>query len=189
MVVLLNILIALFNSAYEDITDNAVDEYMALFAQKTMQFVRAPDENVFIAPFNLIEMFLLILPFEWWMPREKYQRLNDFVMGVLYSPLLLITAGLETRTALIVRRNRGRAARLASRMPDHAFDIPDDDSVNEWEQMEGEVDFEGEGWAKKVEETSPNVVDDKAVVQIRELRKEVDELKKMIERLSPEPGK
>ena len=49
MVILLNILIALYNSAYSDITDNAVDEYMALFAQKTIQFVRAPDENVFIA--------------------------------------------------------------------------------------------------------------------------------------------
>ena len=48
-IVLLNILIALYNSAYSDITDNAVDEYMALFSQKTMQFVRAPDENVFIA--------------------------------------------------------------------------------------------------------------------------------------------
>ena len=47
--VLLNILIALYNSAYSDITDNAIDEYMAIFSQKTMQFVRAPDENVFIA--------------------------------------------------------------------------------------------------------------------------------------------
>lgn len=46
--VLLNILIALYNSAYEDISGNATDEYMAIFAQKTMQFVRAPDENVFI---------------------------------------------------------------------------------------------------------------------------------------------
>jgi hypothetical protein len=46
--VLLNILIALYNSAYEDISGNANDEYMAIFAQKTMQFVRAPDENVFI---------------------------------------------------------------------------------------------------------------------------------------------
>ncbi len=46
--VLLNILIALYNSAYEDITENAIDEYMALFSQKTLQFVRAPDENVFI---------------------------------------------------------------------------------------------------------------------------------------------
>ncbi|KAL8898468.1 MAG: hypothetical protein Q9207_006680 [Kuettlingeria erythrocarpa] len=47
--VLLNILIALYNSAYEDITENAIDEYMALFSHKTLQFVRAPDENVFIA--------------------------------------------------------------------------------------------------------------------------------------------
>lgn len=45
---LLNILVALYNTAYGDIVDNAVDEYMALFAQRTMQFVRAPDENVFI---------------------------------------------------------------------------------------------------------------------------------------------
>ncbi len=44
----MNILIALYNSAYEDISGNATDEYMAIFAQKTMQFVRAPDENVFI---------------------------------------------------------------------------------------------------------------------------------------------
>ena len=48
LTVLLNILIALYNSAYEDITGNAVDEYMALFAHKALQFVRAPDENVFI---------------------------------------------------------------------------------------------------------------------------------------------
>ena len=79
MVILLNVLIALYNSAYEDITQNAIDEYMALFSQKTMQFVRAPDENVFIAPFNLIEMFCLILPFEWWMDEKRYDKLNDMV--------------------------------------------------------------------------------------------------------------
>ena len=97
MVILLNILIALYNSAYEDITGNATDEYMALFSQKTMQFVRAPDENVFIAPFNLIEMLFLILPFEWWMDDARYDHLNDCVMSVLYSPLLVVTAFLEQR--------------------------------------------------------------------------------------------
>lgn len=30
MVILLNILIALYNSAYTDITENAIDEYLAL---------------------------------------------------------------------------------------------------------------------------------------------------------------
>jgi hypothetical protein len=75
-VVLLNILIALYNSAYEDIYDNANDEYLALFSQKTMQFVRAPDENVFIAPFNLIEVFCLAIPLEWWMNKRLYERIK-----------------------------------------------------------------------------------------------------------------
>lgn len=55
-IVLLNILIALYNSAYEDISGNAIDEYMAIFALKTMQFTRAPDENVFI-PRKYIDTF------------------------------------------------------------------------------------------------------------------------------------
>src|ERR1051326_6030978 len=38
MVILLNILIALYNSAYEDITDNAIDEYMALVSLQTTLF-------------------------------------------------------------------------------------------------------------------------------------------------------
>ena len=176
MVVLLNILIALYNSAYEDITDNAIDEYMALFAQKTMQFVRAPDENVFIAPFNLIEIFCLIIPFEWWMDKNRYERLNNYVMGFVYSPLLVLTAYYETREAHHVRRNRKRGEE-------------DDDTVEEWEQMEGQIDFEGEGWDKKVETTRPNVEVDTAVVEIRELKSQVDELRKLVKELSAEPGR
>jgi len=170
MVILLNILIALYNSAYEDITENAVDEYMALFAQKTMQFVRAPDENVFIAPFNLIELFLLVLPFEWWMPNAKYQRLNDYVMGVIYSPLLLITSFLETKQAHVVQYNRKRGE-------------DDDDTVEEWEQLSGECDFEADGWGKKVEDARPNVETDGALLEVRKLRAEVGELRELIEDL------
>ncbi|KAI4245236.1 MAG: hypothetical protein L6R40_002593 [Gallowayella cf. fulva] len=168
MVVLLNILIALYNSAYEDITDNAIDEYMALFSQKTMQFVRAPDENVFIAPFNLLEIFCLILPFEWWMPTARYERLNNYVMGIIYSPLLLITAFLETRQARRVNSNRRRGEE-------------DEDTVEEWEQMNDALDLEGEGWTKKVEATKPNVDTDAAVLEIRELRGQVEELKRLVE--------
>lgn len=141
---------------------------MALFSLKTMQFVRAPDENVFIAPFNLVEVFFLILPFEWWMPTRRYERLNNLVMGVLYSPLLLITAFMETRQAHSVRHNRRHGE-------------SDEDTTEEWEQMAGQVDFESDGWAKKVDSTKPNVETDVAVVEIRELRAQVEELKKVIE--------
>ncbi|KAI9696719.1 MAG: hypothetical protein M1836_005081 [Candelina mexicana] len=176
MVVLLNILIALYNSAYEDITDNAIDEYMALYSQKTMQFVRAPDENVFIAPFNLVEIFFLILPFEWWLSRTRYERLNEYVMGVLYSPLLLITAWIETRQAHDVRSNRRRGE-------------DDDDSIQEWEQLQHETDELQEEWMKKVESSKPDVETDQAVLDIRKLRGEVGELKKLVEELKDTAGK
>jgi hypothetical protein len=171
MVILLNILIALYNSAYEDITENAIDEYMALFSQKTMQFVRAPDENVFIAPFNLIELTCLVLPFEWWLPKAKYERLNDYVMGFIYSPLLIVTAFLETRQAHKVKYNRKRGEE-------------DDDQVHEWEQVLNECDFEADGWDKKVQATKPNVEFDTAVLETRLLREEVRELKTLLVEMS-----
>ncbi|KAF2014117.1 hypothetical protein BU24DRAFT_210579 [Aaosphaeria arxii CBS 175.79] len=175
MVILLNILIALYNSAYEDITGNAIDEYLAFFSQKTMQFVRAPDENVFIAPFNLIEMFLLILPFEWWLPKPKYERLNDIVMGVIYSPLLVFTALLETRDAHRVSYNRRRGEE-------------DDDRVHEWEHILHECDFEADGWDKKVQATKPNVEVDTAVLEIRKLKEEVGELKELLLEMKDKVG-
>ncbi|KAI0467652.1 hypothetical protein F4859DRAFT_493157 [Xylaria cf. heliscus] len=169
MVVLLNVLIALYNSAYQDIYDNSDDEYLALFAQRTMQFVRAPDENVFIAPFNLVEVFLII-PFEWWLPKAQFERLNDIVMAIIYSPLLFCAALYEVRMAKEVRRNRKRGEE-------------DDDIIEEWEQMTDQIDFEGEGWAKKVGESKSNVEDDVAVLEIRQLRSEVNELKSLLEKL------
>ncbi|KAI0423616.1 hypothetical protein F5Y09DRAFT_326885 [Xylaria sp. FL1042] len=175
MVVLLNVLIALYNSAYEDIYDNSDDEYLALFAQRTMQFVRAPDENVFIAPFNLIEVFLLIIPFEWWLPKKQYERLNDIVMGIIYSPLLFGAAIFEVRMAREVRRNRKRGEE-------------DDDTIEEWEQMMDQIDFEGEGWAKKVGDSKANVEDDAAVLEIRQLRSEVNELKSLLTKLDKSLG-
>jgi hypothetical protein len=171
MVILLNVLIALYNSAYEDITGNADDEYMALFAAKTMQFVRAPDENVFIAPLNLIEIFFLILPFEWWLPDHIYERLNHYVMGVIYSPLLVLTAAYEAREARKVRFNRMRGEE-------------DDDTVEEWEQMQDEQDIGREEWEKKVQSSKPDVEVDVDVVEIRELKQQVKELKEMIQGLA-----
>lgn len=171
IVILLNVLIALYNSAYEDITENAIDEFLALFSQKTMQFVRAPDENVYIAPFNLVEICCLILPFEWWMSRPTYEYLNDIVMGVVYSPLLVVTAFAEVRTARQVRFNRSR-------------NESDDDTVEDWEQMSDEMDFEASGWSKRVEETSPNLFVDETLATVRHLKAEMEEMKKMIEGLT-----
>jgi hypothetical protein len=170
---LLNILIALYNSAYEDIYDNANDEFMALFAQKTMQFVRAPDENVYIPPFNLVEMVVIAL-FEWWMPKNRFEQFNDLVMGICYSPVLVIAAWYEARTAGSIARNRSRGEE-------------DDDVVEEWEQTVG-VDFESDGWDKICQGAASNVEVEPAVQEVRKLRAEVYELKKLIVEISKAVG-
>lgn len=171
MVVLLNILIALYNSAYEDIYENANDEYLALFAQKTMQFVRAPDENVFIAPFNLIEVFLLALPFEWWLSRATYEQVNDIVMAFLYSPLLLVAAVFEQQSAKEIRANRARGD-------------DDDDVIEEWEQMADQVDFEADGWSKTVDNAKTNLEIDPTVAEVARLREEVQKLTGLVGELT-----
>lgn len=167
MVILLNILIALYGQAYSDITENATDEYLALFAHKTLQFVRAPDENVFLPPYNLIEVFGLIVPFEWWLSKKQYARLNDRVMQILYSPFMLCIAWVESREARRVSSNRARGE-------------ADDDSTEEWEELSHEVDMEASGWDKKVLETVPDVEEDKCCQLVRELQKEVKELKAIV---------
>ncbi|KAF5866389.1 hypothetical protein ETB97_012556 [Aspergillus alliaceus] len=174
MIVLLNILIALYNSAYEDISGNAIDEYMAIFAQKTMSYVRAPDENVFIPPFNLIEIFFLVMPFEWWLPREHYARLNDVIMGIIYSPILLVTALLEVRDARRIRWNRRRGEE-------------DDDDVQEWEHAAEEVDFEvDDSWKQTVEDTAPNVTMDSCTLEIIQLKEQIQELTEIVRVLAEE---
>lgn len=170
MIILLNILIALYNSAYEDIYENADDEYLALFSQRTMQFVRAPDENVYIPPFNLVEIVISAL-FEWSLPKHIYEVINDYVMAFLYSPLLFVSAYFETRAAHRIRHNRSRGDE-------------DDDVVEEWEQMAHELDLEVEGWFKTCDAVKPNMEDDPAVLEIRKLRSEIDELKTLVVEIS-----
>lgn len=102
------------------------------------------------------------------MPTARYERLNNFVMGIVYSPLLLITAYIETKQAHVVRHNRSN-------------NEEDDNTTEEWEVMQPDLDLESEGWTKKVATTKPNVETDAAVLEVRELKEKVLELKKLVE--------
>lgn len=46
VVILLNVLVALFGSAYAECTDEAVPTFMAFFAGRTVEVIRAPDTQV-----------------------------------------------------------------------------------------------------------------------------------------------
>jgi len=98
-VILLNVLISLFSSAYSDIVDDAEAEYLTFFAGKTVGMIRAPDTYVYPAPFNLIELFF-VAPFEL-VPRvslspEAYNQLNRYVMSVIFFVPLCCIALYET---------------------------------------------------------------------------------------------
>jgi hypothetical protein len=125
--------------------------------------------------FNLIEILCLSLPFEWWLSKDQYERLNNYVMGLLYSPLLLITAWLEVRAAQRIHWNRRHG--------------DEDDTVRqEWESLIAEVDFDvSDGnWDEIVRETKPNVEIPTAVLEIRALKEQVDVLTEMVKGLVDE---
>ncbi|CAE7086186.1 unnamed protein product [Rhizoctonia solani] len=105
-VILLNVLISLFSSAYDDITDDAEAHFLAFFAEKTIAMIRAPDSYVYPAPFNLIEVFL-VAPFELVLSHKAYAKLNRTVMFVVFFiPLTMIAlfeAHLDTRRNVFMR--------------------------------------------------------------------------------------
>ncbi|CCA68110.1 related to YVC1-vacuolar cation channel [Serendipita indica DSM 11827] len=82
-IVLLNVLISLFSSAYEDVVGAAESHYLAFVAGKTVSMIRAPDSYVYPAPFNLIEIFF-IAPLEPCMPADTYAKLNRAIMRTLF---------------------------------------------------------------------------------------------------------
>lgn len=97
-VILLNILIAFFGSAYSDVVDSADEVYAAFFCQKVISMVRAPDQFVYLPPFNLLEA-LVIAPLEWILSRETYSKLNYTVQSVLFAVPLTCIAFYESRAA------------------------------------------------------------------------------------------
>lgn len=97
-IILLNVLISLFSSAYADVVSDAEAEYMTFYAGKTVAMIRAPDSYVYPAPFNLVEVFL-VAPFEIFaLQPQSYAKLNRAIMGVLFFVPLTFIALFETST-------------------------------------------------------------------------------------------
>ncbi|KIL70252.1 hypothetical protein M378DRAFT_183807 [Amanita muscaria Koide BX008] len=94
VIILLNVLISLFASAYSEIVADAEAQYLAFFAGKTISMIRAPDSYVYPAPFNLLEI-IFIAPFEFLplikLSEETYARLNRYAMTTMFCiPLSII---------------------------------------------------------------------------------------------------
>jgi hypothetical protein len=137
-VILLNILISLFSSAYSEVVDNAEAQYLAFFASKTVGMIRAPDSFVYPAPFNLIEI-VFVAPFEiipgFSLSAENYTKLNRYVMTVVFFIPLTIIALFESSFR---PRNNKWMARWLSGNDEGDMDDPSarDPSVEDGEGLE-----------------------------------------------------
>ncbi|KAK6464725.1 vacuolar cation channel [Scheffersomyces coipomensis] len=122
-VILMNILIALYSTAYAAIVENATDEYFALVAQKTLRYIRAPDANLYVPPFNLIEF--LITPLGWILPRSTFKTLNYFIMLIIYAPLLAYITSDELANANRIEYNRYKGLADDANEYDAEWDLTD----------------------------------------------------------------
>lgn len=133
-VILMNILIALYSTAYAAIVENATDEYFALVAQKTLRYIRAPDLNLYVPPLNLFE--LILAPLGYVLSPQMFKLINHYVMLALYSPMLVYITIDELSNARRVQYNRYRG------LADDANEIN-----TEWDLTDGyDDDAEGSGW-------------------------------------------
>lgn len=105
-VILLNILIALFSQAYAEVIENANNEYLHQYATRVLKYIRAPDSKIFIPPFNLIEVFLLDLPFSWWLNKKLLNNICNKILILLNLPVLIIIANYESKLAKRINYNR-----------------------------------------------------------------------------------
>ncbi|GFZ42615.1 hypothetical protein JCM24511_00332 [Saitozyma sp. JCM 24511] len=134
IIILVNVLIALFGSAYSDVVENANDEYLAFFAHKTIELIRAPDSFVYPAPFNLIEA-AFIAPLEWVISKDAYVRLNRRVMSVLFFVPLIMIAFFESQ----ITHSRSDTLRAYFSGPPPEEDEDSPDVVDPKGDEEGEI--------------------------------------------------
>lgn len=122
-VILMNILIALYSTAYAAIVENATDEYFALVAQKTLRYIRAPDTDLYVPPFNLLE--IVLSPTAFFMSKKNYRTLNHYIMLVIYSPMLLYITVDELANARRVQYNRYKGLADDANEVDTEWDLTD----------------------------------------------------------------
>lgn len=103
---LMNILIALFSQAYSEVVEFANNYYLHQYASRVLRYIRAPDSKIFFPPMNLIEIFAIDMPLQWWMNKKTFENLKTSVMKVLYLIPLFLIADYESKTAMRVAYNR-----------------------------------------------------------------------------------
>ncbi|ORX33691.1 calcium activated cation channel [Kockovaella imperatae] len=183
-IILVNVLIALFGSAYSDVEENATDEYLAFFANKTIDLIRAPDSYVYPAPFNLLEAFF-IAPLEWILPSTWYVKLNRIILSTIFAIPLIIIALFESQISHPASRKRLQL--LFGDTGGSAREEEDDPKVLD---PDGGEDDEGEisrvSYKELVSEFPNTTITESAVIEheMRIMQKKLDEMERLLKSLA-----
>ncbi|BGP41086.1 Calcium channel yvc1 [Rhodotorula kratochvilovae] len=193
LVILLNVLVALFSSSYQECVDESEPTFLAFFAGKTVSSIRAPDSYPYPAPFNLVELF--IIPLEFVVSRETYARINRVLMGTLFFFPLWCISLFETRISPL----RQSDLEDLLREPDD-FQSPEEDP-EPYRNAEGDDDpdnGEPEGMKicrvsfKELKERMPNLersVEGQILYEVLELKSQLTALRAELAELRDQQGK
>jgi len=183
IILLLNILIALFNSAYENVADDAIAQYMAFFTSKTVSAVRAPDSFVYVAPFNLVE--ICILPLEFVLSTKAYAAINRVLLTVLFFPALCAITLFESYYEKKFLAGPGSQRRRPTLDEDNLdYDFDEDPSMSDLNDIPQGT--QGEISTVKFEELVKSFPDlqtstsTQILNEVRKLKKELEEVKRQV---------
>ncbi|GAA5916355.1 hypothetical protein JCM6882_000861 [Rhodosporidiobolus microsporus] len=186
IVILLNVLVALFSTSYSECVDESEPTFLSFFAGKTISSVRAPDQYIYPAPFNLIEC--LIIPLEFVLSKEAYGKINRVLMGFLFFIPISCIALWETHVDPLSVRDLDA---LIAEQDDYQEPEEDPEPYRTGDGDSGEFDHPGEPEGmeiskvkfKDLKERMPDLtrsVEGKTLALVLELSKEIKALREEV---------
>ncbi|KAH7067064.1 calcium activated cation channel [Auriculariales sp. MPI-PUGE-AT-0066] len=179
-IILLNVLISLFSSAYQEVVDDAEAQYLAFFASKTVGMIRAPDTYVYPAPFNLLEAFFIV-PFEFCTSTATYALINRVIMRTIFTAPLAAIALYESSSKQSPNRFLSQWIRSMDaddqEDPEQFADPHIDDNEEDGRQI-SRVPFE------QLKKRLPNTArssEESILLEIRKLQKQLDAISKRLD--------
>lgn len=142
--ILINILIAIFSTSYSNIVENSNAEFLALNLEKTLRFIRMPDDTVYIPPLNLVEIMLLPISFYIKKAYKKdanktLKRFHNAILKVLFAPALFLIAIGECQDAKRAFYNKLKGKPLDANEVDTPFLLTDGFVDNKDDEFYGSI--------------------------------------------------
>ncbi|KAK1658063.1 hypothetical protein BDP55DRAFT_734400 [Colletotrichum godetiae] len=83
---------------------------------------------------------MIVISLFWWMEKSKFEKISDVILGILYSPVLVVAAIFETRSAADIRNNRARSEEDDDTIEDAKTNLEYDPTICEVQKLRNEFE-------------------------------------------------